>query len=337
MLQLLERGEIVDRGQPLGQPHRLGAVHLHRFPPSQARGEHPQVGAQPVHLEGEIDIIEQALSQLHQLGALLGRQRGHEPAEGRCPRGQRLQQLIEVSRSLGEELAVTAHEIVELLLSGLVPGCPPLEHGVEIGHHVLEPGHLLGVRVAHRLGHAAHVAVQHLPADFLEQLGERLLGLGGGEFVTAQFVDLGRRAVGESIEQHLGKPGVVVVAIGQRFALQSLYLFQPLAELLQGVGDPPPPLLFTPELLEPLSQLLEPTEPPGQPFLEEPAERPLGVPSLEEVLVETANRLVDRYVGAERVLGAVPACVPVGHDTASPDAGERRGRSVLRAPRGHPP
>ena len=61
LLQLFEGSEIVDRGQPLRQSHRLGAIHLHRLPPTQTGSERPQVRPEPVHLEGEIDVGRAAL------------------------------------------------------------------------------------------------------------------------------------------------------------------------------------------------------------------------------------------------------------------------------------
>ena len=58
--------------------------------------------------------------------------------------GQDVEQLVEVARVLGEEVAVAAHEPLEV---GLFAGSTVGQHLVELGHHVLEALHVLRAHV----------------------------------------------------------------------------------------------------------------------------------------------------------------------------------------------
>ena len=55
--------------------------------------------------------------------------------------GHGLEQLVQVLGVLGEEVAVTLHEALEI---GGFTACSLCEHLVELGEHVLEPLKLLG-------------------------------------------------------------------------------------------------------------------------------------------------------------------------------------------------
>ena len=57
------------------------------------------------------------------------------------------------------------------------PGLVGLEHVVEVGEHVLHPGHVLLGDVAHRPGHLVEVALHELLAQLVDELLELLAGL----------------------------------------------------------------------------------------------------------------------------------------------------------------
>ena len=57
----------------------------------------------------------------HQLRALLGGHRVHHPLGGGRPLGQGVDQLVDVLRVLGEEVAVLVHEVGEVLGGVLAP------------------------------------------------------------------------------------------------------------------------------------------------------------------------------------------------------------------------
>ena len=83
--------------------------------------------------------------------------------------------------------------------SGSSPRCPLLEHLVQLGQHVLHPGHVLGTDIAHRAGHLVEVALHELLAQLVGELLELLSGLGRRELVVLQLADL----PGEVGRQHV--------------------------------------------------------------------------------------------------------------------------------------
>ena len=107
--------------QPL---HRVdGGRHRHALPvaealaltlrPTPCRGTRPQVRAQAIDLEGEVHVLHDLFGEFGELRSLLGRERGHQAAHrGHAP-CHLLQQLVERRRSVGEEVAVARHEVVE--------------------------------------------------------------------------------------------------------------------------------------------------------------------------------------------------------------------------------
>ena len=90
---------------------------------------------QPGHLGAQVEVGEGLLGELAELRALLGRQRVEQPLLGGGPPGERLDQLVQGLRAVGEQLAVRGHEVVEVVLGVLAAGVG-VEHRVEVGEHV---------------------------------------------------------------------------------------------------------------------------------------------------------------------------------------------------------
>ena len=97
-------------------------------------------------------------------------------------------------------IPVLLHELLEVRL--LAVG-PLLEHVVELGHHVLHAGHVLGGDVLHGPGHLVELLLHQLLPELLEQVVEALLGLVRLELVVLQASNLAGQVVGQHVELHL--------------------------------------------------------------------------------------------------------------------------------------
>ena len=102
------------------------------------------------------------------------------------------EQLVEVLRVTGEQVAVLLHELLEARVERL-PVAPLLQHlveGVEAGAEVLA---LLGAVAAAAPASLVELGLDDLLAQPLEELLEVLPRLGRGEVVVLQPVHAGRR------------------------------------------------------------------------------------------------------------------------------------------------
>ena len=132
--------------------------------------QRPEVVRELGHLRGQVGVGQGLAHQLAQLLALLRAERGQHPLGGRLAAGQRVDQLLDVLGLLGEELAVLVHEVGELVGGVLLPGVRGQQR-VQVGQHVLDPLHRLGVRGLQGLLHPGELGVQHLaPQHVLDRL-----------------------------------------------------------------------------------------------------------------------------------------------------------------------
>ena len=74
---------------------------------------------------------------------------------------------------------------------------------VELGQHVLHPGHVLGRHRLHRARHLVDEALHELLAQLVDQLLELLAGLRGGELVLLQRLHLAGEVGRQEVEVHL--------------------------------------------------------------------------------------------------------------------------------------
>ena len=329
--------ELVEVPQPAGGVR--GLAHAHRvvaaepeplLPPGVGEGL-LQVARQPVDLPPQVHVLEQGLGQALELGPLFGRHRVPHGLGGGHPGGQLLEELVEVLRVAGEQVAELLHERLEAgvdRLARLALLDHPVE-GVEGLAHVLELGR---VRVRQGLGHLVEVGLRHLLAELLHEFLEVLAGLGGHELVVLQPADLAGQVVGEQVQLHAALGGHLVgdllAALVARVAGVGLEALdaQPLLaqDVLQFVGDlgvgPTQVTLFEqflslhPQLVEQLAQALDLVAVGrAPPTVEHPLEGLLQVPVGQEVI----GQLLQDGVGVvgRRLLGSVPPPVVVapGH------------------------
>ena len=251
LLELVQAFHRVDRRR---QRHRFVAAGERRFPPPQVGERRGQVRAQPVDLEREIHVLQDLLGERPELGALLGRHRGQQPGHRRHPGGHLLEQLVERLRVAGEEVAVALHEPLEVV--GLAP-LALLDHLVQLGEHVAEPGEVLGRHRSQPLGHAAEVRAHHLLADVLHQLVEGRLRLGIDEPVVAQLADPARDVGRKGVEEGLAHPRVVLGLERERRAFAIDDVVETLAELLERAGEVEVRLLPRAPLAEPRTERVQ--------------------------------------------------------------------------------
>jgi hypothetical protein len=128
-----------------------------------------------------------------------------------------------------EQLTVPFHEAIEVGLGVLAAGVGG-QHLVQVAEHVLDPLHRLRVGVAHRLPHAAELAVEHLAAQQVPEPVEGLPGGGGAPVVIGQLPDRLGRVRGQPVQVGFAQPGLVA---GVREQLGALL---PDGRIEQGAG-----------------------------------------------------------------------------------------------------
>ena len=88
------------------------------------------------HLGCEVHVLPGLLHEPGELLALLGGHRVEHALHGGRPAREVVEQLLEALRTIGEELPVLVHELLEVLAHILA--APMLvEHRIEVGQHVL--------------------------------------------------------------------------------------------------------------------------------------------------------------------------------------------------------
>ncbi len=211
LLEVGQVGELGDRGGRVAEAERVLPAHPLAAAlalPVDVGTPRPQRIGQPGHLLRQSGVGERLSHQPGQLVPLLVAERVQQPLGRRHPADQRVDELFQVLRRVWEELAVVAHELIEVLLRVLAPGVS-LDHRRQRGHHVPDPPHRLGVRRFHGLLDAAELAVEHLAPQQLLQLLE-----GGRRRLAAPLVvgKLPDRLGGvgrQRVEFRLAHPGLV--------------------------------------------------------------------------------------------------------------------------------
>ncbi len=260
-----------------------------------------------------------------ELRSLLGRERGHQLAHrGHAP-CHLLEQLVERRRSVGEEVAVARHELVEGRLR-VVASLAHLDQAVQLGQHVLEPRDVLGRHAPHAVGHLTEVRAHDLLADVLLQLVEHALGPRVDEPVLAQLADRAGRIGRQGVEERLARTRVVVVAEAQLRTLALHDLLEPLPDVLERAGEVEQGLLSLALPLQALAQRVDAGEAPLHAAAQQSLQRVIGAAPHEDLVGELLEHLRSGHVGSERVLGAVPPRVPEVHATSL--------RAVARKPDG---
>ena len=159
----------------LGEAERVLAAEVVAAVPAHLREQLLQVLAQLVDLPAQVHVLEQLLGQALQLRPLLGRHRVEHRLHRRHALGHDLEQLVEVLRVLGEEVAVALHELVEV-------GAPrPRSRCSSISLSSASMSFIRcmssGETLLHRAGHLVEVALHELLAQLVDELLELLARL----------------------------------------------------------------------------------------------------------------------------------------------------------------
>ena len=301
LLELVEVAELAHQRGGARHVERVHALELIAVPPPRVGHGLAEVLPELLDLPAQVHVLEQLVRQLLQLRTLLGRHR----VEHRLRRGHatchHLEQLVEGLGVLGEEVAVALHEPLEV---GLLAGGPLVEHVVQLGHHVLEPGHVLGRHRAHRSRHLVDGLLHELLTQTVDEVLEALLRLVGGEVVLLEALDLsgqiGRQHVelevlaGRGLRGELLAPGVAGLPRLVELALELVaLLFDELAQLLRDVLVHAAQVEAVERILATLTDLLE--------HLADALDA-LAVAVLEALLHHPAQRRVEVAV-VEQVVG----------------------------------
>ena len=206
----VELGEVLQRAGAVAEAHPLVALEALRARPVLAGPQPLEVGVHPGELLHQLRRPERLLRQLHQLLALLGGHRVEHPLRRGGALGERVDQLVDVLRVLGEEVAVLVHELAEVLV-GVGAGRVLLEQVVEVGQHLRDGRPVLLGRALERLLHAGEALVEQLAAEQVLDLLVGLARLRGLPVVRRQLADRGRGGGRQVVEHHLAEVAVAVV------------------------------------------------------------------------------------------------------------------------------
>ena len=236
-LQRLQVGELGHRLDRRAVAQRLPAgPHPRRRVAVQAGSQRPQVVSELGHLGGEVGVGQSLAHQLTELFTLLGAQRCQHPL-GRClPPGQRVDQLLDGLGPLGEELAVLVHEVTECVSRVLVAGVRG-EQRVQVGEHVLDPLHHLGISGLQGPLHPGELGVQHLALQHLLDRLVRRARVRRAPGVGVQCADRAGDVVGQRVQLQLGEAGVFPVEPRQGLPLGGQGLVQGGPDLVEGATE----------------------------------------------------------------------------------------------------
>ena len=147
----------------------------------------------------------------------------------------------------------------------------------------------------------------------LHQLIEHLLRLRIDEPVVLELADHPRRVGRERIEEHLAHPRVVLGLERQRapFAIEDLVELFP--DLLERTAEVQRLLLLLPHVVQAPAEGVEPGEPALHPPAHQPPKGVVGAGPHQDVVGELLEDVGGIDLGAEGILGAVPARVAVAH------------------------
>ncbi len=212
------------------------------------------------------------------------------------------------------------HEGVEVVL-GVLAARVGVEHRVEVGEHLLDPRHRLGVvrRLLQRVAHPLELRVEHLA---LQQLADLLVGLRRGRVaprVRREVADLRGGLLRQRGELGLGQPGVVGGVVLQRGPLGVEGLSQQPAHLLKRAVEPAGPAQLALPAPRQGAQVVQPPPALGA----APQHRPQRLERRgagQHVLAEGVDGRGHVGRRAERVRAAVVAAVAVAarHGRVSP-------------------
>ena len=142
-LEGLEVGHLRECLGRVGQPEPPLALHALPPRPREVWAQSAEVILQLRHLGGKVHVLPGLLHEPGEFLALLRRHRVEHALHGSGPAREVVEQLLEALGSVGEELSVLVHELLEVLADVLAPAML-VQHRVEVSQHVLHRLLLLG-------------------------------------------------------------------------------------------------------------------------------------------------------------------------------------------------
>ena len=180
-----------------------------------------------------------------------------------------------------------------------------------------------GGGTAQRVPHPAELAVEHLAAQQVLDLGVRLARLVAAPPVVRQLPDRPGGVVRQRVQLGLGKSRGVVRVGEQRPPLGRQRPVEQLPDLLQGAVQPAAPARGPGLLADPAAQLVQAAQAVGA-LLQQPAQRLGRAGAGQDLVADLVQCAPDVERRLQRVRPAVPRAVPVparpAHPTALPAA-----------------
>ncbi len=191
--ECVQFGEILQGLGARTEAQRVVAAESLGGVPVLARPQRPQGGVENGDLLGDAGIAECLPDQLGQFGLLLGGHRVQHALRRGGPGGERVDQLVGITRILREEFAVLGHEFGELRFDVLAP-CMCREKVVQVGQHPSHALDVLGGGVLQGLFHALEPGFEQFLTEQVPDLLVVLPSGFGSPLVLGQFADRGRGA-----------------------------------------------------------------------------------------------------------------------------------------------
>ncbi|CAB4712892.1 unannotated protein [freshwater metagenome] len=322
----VEVGEILEDTGAVAEAEALLAVHPLGAAPVLPRSQRLQVAVELRERLHQLGAAEGLRGQRVELRALLGGHRVAHPLGGGGALGERVEQLVDISWALGEEVAVLVHELVELL-GGVLTASVGVEERVEVLQHLVDRRAVLVGGALERLLHAGEALVEHLAPKQVLDLLVVLPRLAALPVVRRQLAHGGGGARRQAFELHLAQGAVAVVHLDvarQLLALLEQRAVEELADLLEGAVE-----------VVLLQQLPTPLGHPAREVVEARAvlaataqelpHRAIGRIARHHVLADRVERLGDVDRRRQRVAALVAAVagrsargVPVSHRRSRP-------------------
>ncbi len=182
----------VDRGQRIGQAHRLTALEGIWLAIGQVGARGLEVAGQAGHVDPQPIVAQQLVHHRPQLIAHLRAEAVEQRRHLRRLTMEVLDQLVDIGDAGREVAAVLRHEGVEVVGHVGARGVL-LQHRVEVAHHLPDTVEVLGGDALDALLEPGEVGLEHLLTQLVGELVERVARLVVHELVVAQAADAARR------------------------------------------------------------------------------------------------------------------------------------------------
>ncbi len=163
----------VDGGERIGEAHRLVALERIRVTERKVRARRLEVSRQPRHVDPQPVVSQQVVHQAAELVAHLRRHAVEQARHLRRLAVEMLDELLQVRDPRREVASVLRHERAEVV-GRIGSGGVLLEERIEVADHLAHPVEVLRRDLLDSLLEPGEVGLQHLLAQLVGELRERV-------------------------------------------------------------------------------------------------------------------------------------------------------------------